>query len=354
MRSRVSIKDIAQVAGVSHSTVSRALKGTGRVAPATRERIRRIAQELGYTPSLVARSLVTRRTHTLGLVVTTIADPFHTEVVRGVEEAALEAGYSLLLAMSNEDPQREMQAVRSFQERRVDGVIVAASRVGARYGDLLCELGVPIVLINNHVEGANIHSVAHDDYDGARQVMAHLLALGHRRIAYLGNARGGNAQERRWSGWRDALIEAGLPAPRTLCATGPDGRVESGQVALERLLAQTSQWPEAIFCYNDMMAIGAMHALKARGIRIPEDIALAGFDDIDLARYLDPALTTLAQPRYEMGRQAVEILLALLEERGKPRRRIVLRGRLVVRTSTTSSALPRPEIQSPGRALASW
>ena len=351
MRSHVSIKDIAQAAGVSHSTVSRALKGTGRMAPATRERIRRIAQELGYTPSLVARSLVTQRTHTLGLVVTTIADPFHTEVVRGVEERAREAGYSLLLAMSNEDPQQEMQAVRSFQERRVDGVIVAASRVGARYGGLLCELGVPIVLINNHVEGANIHSVAHDDYNGARQVMAHLLALGYRRIAYLGNAHGGNAQARRQGGWRDALLEAGLPAPRTLCAEGPDGRVESGQIALERLLTQAARWPEAIFCYNDMMAIGVMHALKARGLRIPDDIALVGFDDIDLARYLDPALTTLAQPRYEMGRQAVEVLLALLDGSTKPRRRITLQGHLVVRASTASAAPLRAGTQPTGHAL---
>ncbi|RME61434.1 MAG: LacI family transcriptional regulator, partial [Caldilineae bacterium] len=180
-RKRVSIKDIAAAAGVSHPTVSRALRGQGRMSEETRARILALAQEMGYTPNLVARGLVTQRTNSIGLVVTYIEDPFHSEIIRGVERIVQENGYSLFLASTTADPEQELQVVRSFQGRNVDGIIVSASLVGDRYADILEELGIPIVLINCHAEGSNLYTVMHDDYAGAQQVVQHLIDTGNRR-----------------------------------------------------------------------------------------------------------------------------------------------------------------------------
>src|SRR4051794_21017329 len=181
----VSIKDIARVAHVSHSTVSRALRDSPLVNAETRELIRKIADEQGYTVSAIARSLVTRRTNILGVVVTSIADPFVGEVVSGIEEFALARQYSVILATCHGDPQRELRAVRSLHERRVDGILVAASRVGALYLPMLEELKAPIVLINNQHPGEFGFHVSIDNPSGARQITTHLIEFGHHRIAYI-------------------------------------------------------------------------------------------------------------------------------------------------------------------------
>ena len=181
----VSIKDIAKAAGVSHSTVSRALADSPLVAEETKRRVHRLAKEMGYSPSAIARGLVTKRTYTLGLVVTTIADPFVAEVVRGIEETALDNGYSVILCGSNAEPQREITAVRTLREKRVDGIIVTASRVGNLYLPMLEEVEVPIVLINNQREGRYVYSVATDNVHGGEMVTSYLLDLGHKRIGYI-------------------------------------------------------------------------------------------------------------------------------------------------------------------------
>ncbi|MFN2166992.1 MAG: LacI family DNA-binding transcriptional regulator, partial [Anaerolineae bacterium] len=178
----VTIKDIAEAAHVSHTTVSRALKGHGRISPATAERIQRLALEMGYSPSAIAQSLVNQRTRTIGVVVTTIADPFVINIVNGIEDAAHEAGYSVFLSSSHNDPDREMAVVETFYRRRVDAVIVTASRVGSLYAAYLERFQVPIVLINSQAEGDYLHAVTSDDVQGAVLAVEHLLALGHRRI----------------------------------------------------------------------------------------------------------------------------------------------------------------------------
>ena len=185
-----SIKDVARVAGVSHSTVSRALQNSPVVNPKTAAKIRRIARDLGYRPSAVARGLVTQKTRTIGVVVTTIADPFVSEVVIGIEMAANDNGYSVFLADSNADPAREKSVVHSFAERRVDGIVVTSSRVGALYTPLLSEMMVPIVLINNQHPGQFVHSVMIDNLPASREATDHLISLGHRRIAYVGDRYG--------------------------------------------------------------------------------------------------------------------------------------------------------------------
>lgn len=341
-KKRVSIKDIAEAAGVSHPTVSRALRGQGRMSDTTRTRILTLAEEMGYTPNLIARGLVMQRTNSIGLVVTNIGDPFHSEIIRGVERVVRDNQYSLFLGSTTADPDQEMQVVRSFQERYVDGIIVSSSQVGDLYADLLNELGIPIVLINNHAEGNNIHSVSHDDYAGGRKMMEHLLNQGYRRIAYLGNEQqAGRAHQARRRAWQTALAEIGVEEQVT--ADAPDYRIPSGVVGTERLLEKAHQvWarpPEAIFCYNDLVAIGAINALRARGLNVPEDVAVAGFDDLAVVAYIEPALTTLHQPRYEMGIRAIEMLLTLLETDPASRRQkqptdIHYVGELMVRRST--------------------
>ena len=199
------------MAGVTHSTVSRALRDSPLVNRETVERIQRIASEAGYRTSAAARSLVNRRSDTIGVVVTNIADPFVAGVVSGIEEMADQNGLSVFLANSNAEPEREVRVARKFEERRVDGIIVTASRVGAQYVPLLTHMQVPIVLLNNQHPSQFAHSVMIDNVQASLDAVRHLIALGHRRIAYLGDRYGYQSDTERYSGYRQALQEAGLP-----------------------------------------------------------------------------------------------------------------------------------------------
>jgi len=335
----VSIKDIARAANVSHSTVSRALRNSPLVNAGTRALIAKIADQKGYTVSAVARSLVTRRTNTIGVVVTSVANPFVGEVVAGIEEVALAQGYSLFLANCHADPNREMRVVRSFHERRVDGILVSSSRVGALYVPMLAEMKVPIVLINNqHPGGDFVYSVRIDNLDSGRQATRHLAELGHRRIGYIGNQYGLQADTERYAGYRQILEEADLGFQPELVVHSA-GAPEGGMRAMERLLALPEP-PTAIFCYNDMMALGALRAAREHGFLVPRDLSVVGLDDLFLASYTDPPLTTVQQPKQQMGCLAATILLDLLAG-GKPEVRVTMEGKLIVRQSTAPPAIRR-------------
>jgi DNA-binding LacI/PurR family transcriptional regulator len=337
----VSIKDIARLAGVSHSTVSRALRNSPLIPAQTAQRIQQIAREKGYTASAVARSLVTRKTKTIGVVVTSIADPFNGEVVEGLEETANRNGYSVILATSQADPEREISVVRSFQERRVDGILVASSRVGSLYMPLLGEMRIPIVLLNNQYPGTFVHTVTFDNVDGALQATRHLIQLGHTRIAYVGDRFGLASDTERLKGYQNALAEAGLPSPEELVAHG-DGKAAGAREAAAKLMgAKTppNRRPTAVFCYNDMSALGVMEQAEAVGLSIPQDLSIIGFDDLFFTGQLRPPLTTVRQPKKEIGRCAMEQLLALLQGEQADSTTLI-KGELVVRGST---AKPRTE-----------
>jgi DNA-binding LacI/PurR family transcriptional regulator len=326
----ISIKDIARVAGVSHSTVSRALRNSPLVNAKTAALVRRIAKKQRYVASAVARSLVTKRTNTIGIVVSSIADPFAGEVVGGIEECALANNYSVILAASHGDPDRELRAVQFLHERRVDGVIVMASRVGVRYRSSLSRMKSPIVLINSHHRGEFAHSVRIDNVGAAKIATLHLVELGHRRIAYIGDELGFQSDSERLNGYQKALKDAGLPFDPALVAYG-DGTPVRGLDAMSRLLSLPEP-PTAVFCYNDREALGAMRAVREYGLRIPDDISIVGFDDLFLSSYTHPPLTTIRQPKHEMGRQATEILFGLLS--GDQPRSQISQGTLIVREST--------------------
>ncbi len=331
---RASIKDIARLADVSHSTVSRALRRSHLVNEETAERIRRIAQETGYRPSAVARSLVTSETRTIGVVVTTIADPFVAEVVGGIEDEANAHNYSVILANSNADPEREIRVVHSFEERRVDGIVVTASRVGALYGRMLSEMKIPIVLLNNQHPSEFVHSVMIANFDASRQAVRHLIGLGHRRIAYIGDRFGYESDTERFGGYRAALEEADIPFQPELVVHG-DGKSAAGAAAMVRLLALPEGRPTAAFCYNDMTAIGALKAIREHCLRVPDDLSLVGFDDLPLTEYTDPPLTTVRQPKPEMGALAMRTLLKVLAD-PRSEHNIKLPGELIIRQSTSA------------------
>jgi DNA-binding LacI/PurR family transcriptional regulator len=327
----VSIKDIARMAGVTHSTVSRALRDSPLVNRETVQRIQRIASDAGYRPSAAARSLVNRRSDTIGVVVTNIADPFVAGVVSGIEEMADQNGLSVFLANSNAEPEREVRVARKFEERRVDGIIVTASRVGAQYVPLFTHMQVPIVLLNNQHPSQSAHSVMIANTQASMDAVRHLIALGHRRIAYLGDRYGHQSDTERFSGYRQALQEGGLPYEPVLVAHG-DGKPEGAEIAVARLIA-LHRPPTAIFFYNDMSALGGMRQIRNYHLRIPADISVVGFDDLYISQYLDPPLTTVRQPMRQMGRMAMESLLQIFAgaESGHD---IKVPGELIVRQST--------------------
>jgi DNA-binding LacI/PurR family transcriptional regulator len=326
-----SIKDLARLARVSHSTVSRALRGSPLVNPKTAELIRKVAQEAGYTPSAAARSLVTRRTQSIGVVVTDIADQFAACVVHGIEELATDCGFSVFLANSGADAEREMMVVRAFRERRVDGIVVTSSRVGALHVPELSKMEVPVVLLNNQHPSEFAHSVMIDNVGGSRALTRHLIDLGHRRIAYIGDRLGHQSDAERFAGFREAMVAAGLEIEDRYVEYG-DGRSEGAGEPMRRLL-DLAPLPTAVFCYNDMTALGALREIRARGLRVPDDISVTGFDDLPIIQYLDPPLTTVHQPMYEMGRMAMELLMELMAGAMRDHHTQVP-GQLVVRGST--------------------
>ena len=330
----ITIKDIAKQAGVSHSTVSRALHGSPLIADETVKRIRQIAVEMGYFPSAAARSLRTSRSHALGVIVSTIDDPFFSEILQGIEEIAQGRGYSLLMAASQRNPEREQAIVQDMRQRQVDGLIICSASFNTSQQLKLLEFGIPIVVINNQAAEDYRYSIYHDDVDGSRQVTRHLIELGHKRIAYLGNSLSGRTTLDRLTGFRLEMEIAGFTIPAKYIYEVPGSRPEDGLTGLEHFL-KLPEYPTAIFCFNDMLAIGLLNGLHSAGIRVPEDISVVGFDNIVFSAYTNPPLTTLDQPKHYIGAEAARLILGLLDNEEIPEQQIQkLKGKLLVRQST--------------------
>jgi DNA-binding LacI/PurR family transcriptional regulator len=266
----------------------------------------------------------------IGVVVTVITDPFHHELIAGLQQVADANGYSVILADSQADPDREVRVVRTFNERRVDAIVVMSSRVGARYMSLLLERKVPIVLINNQRREEFVHSVTIDNVKAAYDAVRHLTQLGHRRIAYVGNQLGVYSDPERFSGYRQALAEADIPFQPELVVHG-DYTPRGGEESMRKLMALRHR-PTAVFCYNDMLALGAMRGIR-RHAQVPDDISVVGFDDLFFAEFLEPPLTTIRQPKMEMGKLAMEFVLKLVAGQ-ETEKAIHIEGQLIVRGST--------------------
>ncbi len=335
-RQEISIADIARAAGVSHSTVSRALRGSTLISSDVRDRIQHLAQQMGYIPNAIAQSLQTQRTNTLGLVITSIDDPFLSDVVKGVEEVTRAAGFSVLLSTSHNNPDQEIAIIETFHRRRVDGILVASSRISSHHKDRLDSIQIPTILINSHAESHyQLHWVDVDDYKGAQLAVEHLLELGHRSIGYLGIDNRPKANRQRHEGYRDALAAGNVSYcdAWVAIASGTDASYEE-DVTVGQNLAQhlLDSGVTAIFCFNDMLAIGMLLACRERGIAVPQQVSVVGFDDIKLAEYITPPLTTIHQPKVLLGSLATEMLLNLLD--GRPVQNHVLSPVLKLRNST--------------------
>jgi DNA-binding LacI/PurR family transcriptional regulator len=334
----VSIYDIAREAKVSPSTVSRALENHPRIGAATKKRIQELAKEMGYVPNTVARGLIANRTWTIGMVLASISDPFMGSVVEGVEQAAIEAGFNVFVSTSQNDPDRETAVIEVLKQRRVDGIIVIASHLSDHYSQYFERSKVPIVIINEQEPGETMHFVTVDDVQGAQLAVEHLLELGHRRIGYVGITNRPKSNQYRLKGYQDALAAAGIVSDPALIFTSdsievPDSiedHAKRGEASLEPLLAAGAT---AVFCYNDTSAVGLLAACHRNGIAVPDDLSIIGFDDIDMAVYTYPPLTTIRQPRFELGQRAMQMVLALLD--GQQSANQIYPGTLVVRETTT-------------------
>jgi DNA-binding LacI/PurR family transcriptional regulator len=328
-----TIFDVAKRAGVSIGTVSRVLNNRDRVHPDTRERVLQVVAELGYQRNALARGLALQETRILGLLIPMVNDPFFFEIVRGVEDATTSRGYSLLIA-SQPRASADRAYLDVFQRGYIDGLVLVAANVQAAEIHELNDRGMAMVLVEQDAH-ADIPSFVSDNYGGARLMAAHLIGLGHRRIGYIAGTDTTTDNAERLRGLRDVLAEHGLILPHDHIAHGNYLR-GSGHAAMQQLL-DLPERPQAVFAANDQMALDAIQAARDRGLRVPEDIAVVGFDDISLANYVSPPLTTVAQPAYDMGYHAaafaLDIISAAREGRTLKPQHMKLPTRLVVRRS---------------------
>ncbi len=326
-----TIRDVAQRAGVSKSTVSHVLNGTRYVRPELAERVRRAMAELNYTPNQLARSLRRKTTHTIGLITPDNANPFFAQVAQAVEEVCFRRGYTVLLGNAAGDPARELHYIRVMVEKQVDGLIVAASGLHSEHLRPSVLGQIPVVLVDRSLPGLDVDRVVADHRRGGRLATEYLLSLGHRHIACIAGPADISAGNERLAGYREALEGAQLPMVPSLVVEGAFD-LASGYRAMQRLL-ELPEPPTAVFAANDQMALGALRALREAGISVPQGCSVIGYDDTPLASYVHPPLTTVHQPVARLGHLAAETLLARLAEPDRPVQYHVLPVELVVRES---------------------
>jgi LacI family transcriptional regulator len=335
MTHRVTIADVAREVGVSLMTVSRVVNNKEDVSPETRRRVQAVIERLDYRPSNIARGLVTKRTGTLGLVMPDVSNPFFSEVARGAEHVAYAEDYNVFLCNTEEDTQRELNVLQSLEEKQVDGVVLCSSRLEENELEETVSLYPAIVLANRWLETRDEENgkdvVILDDVAGGRMATQHLLDGGHWAVGFLAGPPASYSGRRRLEGYRAALVAAGLSYnsdwTRYCSPTVEGGR----EIACGLLSAH----PEltALFCYNDLVAVGALHACVDLDYAIPGDLAVVGFDDIPLAALVTPSLTTCHVDRYELGARAMRLLLDRISGRTEECQEIVLQPELVVRDS---------------------
>lgn len=333
-----TIADVAKRAGVSTVTVSRVLNGSDKVKRATRERVQRAIAELHYLPSAAARSLRSKRTRALALLVPDITNPFWTTVARGVEDAAQNGGYSILLCNTDENPEKQLRYLDVIIGQRVDGVMITPHHPDARRLARLRDRKIPTVILDRRVEGWEVDTVYGDSISGARALVRHLIGLGHRRIAVISGPESASSAEDRVAGYQLALAEAGLEIDPRLIKRG-EYKTCSGEKLAEQVFEE-GLGVTAVFAANNAIAMGVIQAAIGRGLRIPQDVALVCFDDFPAFSCIFPFLTVAAQPAYEMGKTAAELLLGRLEgDLETPPRHVVLPTHLIVRHSCGRSKL---------------
>lgn len=325
-----SIKEVARVAGVSTATVSRVLSNGAHVRPEVRERVMAAVEQLSYRPNLLARSLRSQQSNTIGLIVSDIRNPFFTAISRAVEDTAYDQGYSLLLCNTDEDPDKEAIYLNLMHDQNVAGVIFSPTLQTADHYSA-SHITFPTVVVDRSVKDADVDTVLLDNVDAAYRLCTHLIEQGYRRIAVLYGETSTTGRER-YKGFEKALREHHLSsAPDHLRGVPP--KIETGYTATLKML-DSSHPPDALFTTNSLLAAGALQAIRERNLTIPTDIALVTFDETTWASLVQPPLTLITQPTYEIGKTATELLLQRIADPKRATRQVMMKGQLLVRGST--------------------
>lgn len=307
----VTIRDVAESAGVSIATVSHVINGTRPVAESTQATVRASMVALGYRPNAVARSLRRQATTTIGMIVPDSANPFFAEMARSIEDHSFTEGYSVILCNTEGSLEREQQYADVLVENMVAGIVFVAVGPSTRLVGDLQRRGVPIVLVDREVPGVDVDTVETDHHGGGQLATQHLINLGHRRIACINGGTGATSSTQRLSGYVDTLASNGITVDPSLIRTG-DYQFESGRDACRELL-ELPEPPTGVFACNDLMAVGCISAATAGGLSVPGDLSVVGFDDVRLASFANPPLTTISQPKHEIAAKVVELLIARMK-----------------------------------------
>jgi LacI family transcriptional regulator, galactose operon repressor len=331
LESAPTIKHVAERARVSTATVSRVLSGGGGVRRELIESVQEAVRALDYHPNRVARNLRVRTTRTIGLIIPDIQNPFFTSVVRGIEDVLQADGYTLLLGNTDDNQERERVYLSTLRAEGVAGIILVTADGRTPELRRLLKAKVPLIVIDRVPPGLNVDAVTVANSEGAREATAHLIALGHRRIGFIGGPAHLSTASERQAGFEGALRAAGYASAPELIKYG-DFRQTGGYRAMLELLS-LAEPPTAVFITNNLMTLGALQAIHERGLSIPDDIGIISFDDMSWATSLQPPLTAVAQPTYDLGAAAAELLLARMREPDRPVRRVVLNTQLMIRSS---------------------
>ncbi len=339
-----TIKDVAKLAGVSPSTVSRVIADNRRISPATKERVKKLMTELDYHPNMIARSLIKRTSHTLGLILSRSTDsafsnPFFSEIIRGISAVTQSYHYNLMLATAEDYAEEARQCLQMVTEKRVDGILLLASRVNDELIPELLQNSYPFVVVGRSPEINKCFSVNNDNIQAAYLAVRHLFNLGHQKIALLNGPEEYILCQDRYEGYRFAFREFGIEHDPLLVKKGAFSQDDGYRLTLELLTLKPP--PTAIFAVDDLMALGAYKAIKEKKLRIPEDIAVVGFNDDPLASVIEPNLTTVRIPIYEMGVAASKMIIALLQNQEVFPAQKILSSELIIRDSCGSKIKSR-------------
>jgi LacI family fructose operon transcriptional repressor len=336
----VGIKDVAKAAGVSTATVSRVLSNGEHVRPEVRRRVMEAVEQLDYRPNLLARSLRSQQTNTIGLIVSDIRNPFFTSISRAVEDTAYERGFSLFLCNTDENPEKEAIYLNLMRDENVAGVIFSPTRqTAANFASF--NVSFPIIIVDRSVGDAEVDVVLLDNVDSAFRLTTHLLEQGYRHIAAVCGEMSSTGKER-YAGYEKALRAYGL-APVAEQVKFVQPRTEAGYAAALKLL-DAPQLPDALLTTNSLLAAGALQAIRERGLTIPGDMALVTFDETTWASLVQPPITLIAQPTYEIGQTATELLLKRIADPARPTRQVILKGRLLERGSSAPRVIMRLDL----------
>ncbi|MFM1653660.1 LacI family DNA-binding transcriptional regulator [Brevibacillus sp. B_LB10_24] len=325
-----TIYDVAKAAGVSIATVSKVINNTGRISEKTRKLVLNIMKEMNYQPSVVASALTGKSTYTIGLMIPDLANPFFSGLARSIEDHAHVLGYNIVICSTDYEPDKEAKYISLLLQKSVDGIILASGFENIDAVKELIKQKVPLAILAREIPSLEVDTVAIDDCLGGYQAASHLIGLGHKKIAIIARDLWSNRERMR--GYRLALDEAGISYGKEVEYVR-ESNVESGKQLAEKLL-RSEDPPTAIFACNDLLAVGAIQAARERGMSVPADLSIVGFDNTVWASAIDPPLTTVAQPIRDMGTQVMNLLVQEINGQKKYKQRIMLLPELVVRGST--------------------